>query len=208
MTRELYTLIQKANLILVSDILRSTLSSCSTSNLHPKQHSEICYVIIRSIYIMFSWCVDYIILDQPVVRNCIRDIWHVILISWYWRYFHRTFGVWQISVLSVSSPRKNDICWWPRQEWWTDLFRVFGTLGAKKTVYGGHASNHFFGYFAWTLVEVIFQGPSQRTTSWIRKLFLRKKRQNNSQDKSNMWFSAFRTSSELKPTGSRYKSGE
>jgi hypothetical protein len=45
MIRELYTLIQKANFMLSSDMLRSTLSSCSTSNLNSARKKGMCYLI-------------------------------------------------------------------------------------------------------------------------------------------------------------------
>lgn len=163
MIRELYTLIQKANLILFSDMLRSTLSSCSTSNLKSKKEG-ICYL-------WFSgeiWGQYSLVLDQPVVGNRIRDIWHLILVNWYGSYFHCIFVVWCAIFLSIHPPRKYDICWWSWQEWWASLFRLFRCLGAQKIIYGCHASNHFFRYFAWALIKVIFQSASQRATPRIR----------------------------------------
>jgi len=107
-------------------------------------------------------------LDQPVVGNRIRDIWHLILVNWYGSYFHCIFVVWCAILLSVHPPRKYDICWWSWQEWWTGLFRLFWCLGAQKIIYGCHASNHFFRYFAWALIKVIFQSASKRATPRIR----------------------------------------
>ena len=111
---------------------------------------------------------QYFILDQPVVSNRIRDIWHLVLVNWYGSYFHSTTVVWWTIFLLVHPPRKYDICRWSWQEWWTGLFRLFWCLSAQKVVYGGHASNHFFWYFAWALIKVIFQSAGQRTTPRIR----------------------------------------
>jgi hypothetical protein len=80
MIRELYTLIQKANLILFSDMLRSTLSSCSTSNLKSKR-KEICYLRCSKGALLQGNNSQYYLLDQPVVSNCIRDIWHLVLVN-------------------------------------------------------------------------------------------------------------------------------
>ena len=168
MIRELYTLIQKANLILFSDMLRSTLSSCSTSNLNSKTEKKNCYLGFSEDTLPEGKNLQYFILDQPVVSNRIRDIWHLVLVNWYGSYFHSTTVVWWTIFLLVHPPRKYDICRWSWQEWWTGLFRLFWCLSAQKIVYGGHASNHFFWYFAWALIKVIFQSAGQRTTPRIR----------------------------------------
>jgi hypothetical protein len=81
MIRELYTLIQKANLILFSDMLRSTLSSCSTSNLNSKTEKEICYLRFPKDTLPEGKSLQYFILDQPVVSNRIRNIWHLVLVN-------------------------------------------------------------------------------------------------------------------------------